>query len=173
MEKLLYKIYEHSYPRYTSYKFGTMLNIGLVITGYKKGALEKIDEKLKKHLIKNGLYVDYYPLIKTLTFISKRNPLFTDNTSHEDVGRNLGYLTPIELDDKIKGKKYFIGLIIKFSNNNNKPLITTILNQVVINKSEKDINEYLDKFIIGIRKLPIPKQFKIIEISKQIQLKDT
>ena len=44
---------------------------------------------------------------------------------------------------------------------------------MIINKSEKDINEYLDKIISGIRKLPIPKQFKIIQISKEIQLKDT
>lgn len=173
MEKLLYKIYNNTYPKFTSYKFGSMINIGLVITGYKKGALEKIDEKLKKHLTNIGLYVDYYPLIKTLTFISKRNPLFTDNTSHKDVGKNLGFLTPIELDDKIKGKSYFIGLIIKFTNNGNKPLIANIVSQVVVNKSEKDINEYLDKIIIGIRKLPIPKQFKIIQITKEIQLKDT
>jgi hypothetical protein len=35
-----------------------MLNIGLVITGYKKGALEKIDDKLKTELTKIGLYID-------------------------------------------------------------------------------------------------------------------
>ena len=173
MEKLLYKIFNHSYPKYTSYKFGSMLNVGLVITGYKKGALEKIDDKLKNDLKKIGLYVDYYPLIKTLTFISKKDPLFTDNTSHKDIGINLGFLTPIDIDDKIKGKSYYIGLKIKFSNNGNKPLIANIVSQVVVNKSEKDINEYLDKITIGIRKLPIPKQFKIIQISKDIQLKDT
>jgi flagellar capping protein FliD len=58
MEKLLYKIYDNVYPKYTSYKFSSMLNIGLVITGYKKGALEKIDDKLKTELTKIGLYID-------------------------------------------------------------------------------------------------------------------
>jgi hypothetical protein len=36
MEKLLYNIFNHSYPKYTSYKFGSMLNIGLVITVKEK-----------------------------------------------------------------------------------------------------------------------------------------
>lgn len=173
MEKLLYKIYNNVYPKYTSYKFSSMLNIGLVITGYKKGALEKIDNKLKKDLTKIGLYIDYYPLIKTLTFISKKNPLFKENVNDEDVGKQLGFLTPFNLDNKIKGKSYLVFLNIKFTNNGNKPLITSILNQIVVNKSEKEINEYLDKFIIGIRKLQIPKQFKIIQITKVIELKDT
>lgn len=174
MERLLYKIFIHSYPKYTTYRFATMLNVGLVITGYKKGALEKMDEKINKELKKNGLYVETYPLIKTLTFISKKDPLFKDpllkndkvnhKISHQDVGKSLGYLTPIELDakTKTKGKSYFIKIEIRFSNNGNKPLSTSILNQVVLNK-------YID----GIKKLPIPKQFKIIEISKKIQLKDT
>jgi hypothetical protein len=103
-----------------------------------------------------------------LTFISKKNPLFKeDNINHEDVGKKLGYLTPIELNNE-KGKRYYIQLNIKFTNNGNKPLNTYILNQVVVNKSEKEINEYLDNFITGIKKLPIPKQFKIIQISKEI-----
>ena len=48
MEKLLKIVFDGSNPHYTRWQFTSMINIGLVIAGVKKGALEKLDETAYK-----------------------------------------------------------------------------------------------------------------------------
>jgi len=173
MQSLLLQVFKHAHPGYTTYKFASMINIGLVLTNIKPGAIDIIDKKIYNLLRKNGLYVENYSYLNTpnAIFISKSEPKFLEEPiNHKKIGYKLGYLTPqnigVELSYK---KKYFANIIIKFKNNNGNILTCTILNQIIIDKSEKSIKAYLKKYINGIEKLKLPNQFKIISISEEIK----
>ncbi len=172
MQSILLKIFTHSHPGYTTYKFSSMINVGLVLLNIKLGAIEEIDEKIYYLLRKYGLYVEKYPYLnkKSLVFISKKDPKFGVPINHIEIGKKLGYLTPQNLnEDYYYKKKYNVHIKIKFRNNNGKILTTSILNQIVIDKSMSSIKSYLKKYKDGIHKLTIPTQFKIIEISDYIE----
>ena len=163
MEKILNHVFDNSYPKYTSYQFENMINIGLVLSGVKKGAFTKLDKLVINKLKKLGYYVESYPKIPHLTWISLHNPNFTEHPTHKEIGKALGYLTPVDIDKKIINK-YYISIEIKFKLINSNSLTCNTLTQIVVNKTKKQIDKYLQKYINGILKLNIPKQFKIISI---------
>ena len=163
MENILNDIFDNSYPKYTSYQFENMINIGLVLTGVKKGAFTKLDKLVINKLKKLGYYVDSYPKIPHLTWISLHNPNFSEQPTHKEIGKALGYLTPVDIDKDITNK-YYINIEIKFRRINSNSLICNTLPQIVVNKTKKQIDRYLQKYINGILKLNIPKEFKIISI---------
>ena len=67
MEKILNLVFDNSYPKYTSYQFENMINIGLVLSGVKKGAFTKLDDNIIKKLKKIGYYVVPHPNMQHLT----------------------------------------------------------------------------------------------------------
>ena len=168
-ESLMEKVFSCSHPKYTSYQFTEMLNVGLVLIGIKPGALLDLDESAIIALNKSGFYTQSYPLIKGLTFVSKKKLYFKDNLTHTDVGKALGYLTPINIDDNDQQNKKFIKIQVTFKRLGSKPLIANIMVQVVINKTIPQIKKYLQPFINGIYKLQIPSQFEILSIETIIE----
>ena len=67
------KIFSCSHPKFTSFQFTEMLNVGLVLIGIKPGALLDLDESAIIALNKSGFHAQPYPLLKGLTFVSKKN----------------------------------------------------------------------------------------------------
>jgi hypothetical protein len=171
-ESLMKIIFSCSYPKYTSYQFMEMLNVGLVLIGIKPGALVKLDNSAINALHNSGFYVQPYPLLKGFTFVSIKKLHFKDTLTHTDVGKALGYLTPINIDDNVdnaKQNKKFVKIQVTFKRLGSKPLIANIMSQVVINKTIHQIEKYLHPFINGIYKLHIPSQFKILSIQTIIE----
>jgi hypothetical protein len=101
--------------------------------------------------------------------VSKKNLHFKDKLTHTDVGKALGYLTPINIEDKVQENKKFIKIEVTFKRLRSKPLIANIMSQVVINKTIPQIKKYLQPFINGIYKLHIPSQFEILSIETIIE----
>lgn len=104
-----------------------------------------------------------------MTFVSKKNIHFTQTVTHTDIGKALGYLTPINIEDNTKQNKKYISLKVIFKRIGSKPLIANIMSQIVINKTISQIETYLQPFINGIYKLHIPSQFEIVSIEIIIQ----
>lgn len=167
-EALMKIIFSWSHPKFTSFQFAEMLNFGLVLIGIKPCALLKLDEPAIKALNKSGFYTQPYSLIKGLTFVSKNKLNFKDALTHKDVGKALGYLTPINIDDDTTDtdnqNKKSVKIEVKFRRIGSKPLIANIMSQVVINKTIPQIEKYLNPFINGLYNLYIPSQFEILSI---------
>ena len=167
MEKVLKKVYNCSRPKYSTYQFISMLNVGLVLDGIKKGALEKLDSKCVLFLNSQGYFAQPYPLIKGLTFISLKDPEFGSNVTHTEIGKHLSYFTPLNIFADHPNKK-FVCLTITFRKNKGKTHEQDILNQVVIGKTNRQILRYLNPFIKHLYKLPLIYTYKILTITPTI-----
>ena len=169
-EALMKIIFSWSHPKFTSFQFTEMLNVGLVLIGIKPCALLKLDEPAIIALNKSGFYTQPYPLIKGLTIVSKNKINFKDALTHKDIGKALGYLTPIDIEDDTtttttdNQNKKLVKIEVKFRRIGSKPLIANIMSQVVINKTIPQIEKYLNPFINGLYNLHIPPQFEILSI---------
>lgn len=173
-EELLKDIFACSNPKYTSYQFGEMINVGLVLIGIKPSAIVNLDKCSIIKLNNNGFYTQPYPLLKKLTIVSKSKIHLKEKLTHKDVGIMLGYLTPVDIVNNNNQKnKISISIQVTFNRNNNKPIIAkNIMHQIVINKTLTQVKNYLQPFIDNIHMLSssIPSEFKILSIEPIITL---
>ena len=166
--KLLQLVFEESSPKYTSFQFSEMINVGLVVSGVKRGALLKLGNRAVHELQKQGLYVVDYPLVKGLTFVSKKNPKFSKHLTHQEVGHALGYMTPIDIVETPQNA-FTAHIEINFRRKQGKRLKAYVLNQVIIDKSESQILKYLEPYVKEIQRMNIPNQFTIMSIELVIK----
>ena len=136
--------------------------------GSKKGALEKLDESAIQALKTAGLVVADYPLIKGLQFISKTDPHLTPTSKHTTVGKALGYLTPVDIQNDHPGAKS-VYITIQFRRPNGRKLETNILEQKIVGKTNKQIETYLSRFINAIKGLPLPAEFEILDVRSVVE----
>jgi hypothetical protein len=162
---LLQTVFDHTFPKYTSFQFAEMINVGLVLQGVKKGALLKLDDYAIHWLQKHGLYVEKYPLldVPNLVFVSKRDPKWRKDVNHVDVGRALSYLTPIDITDDFK---HFLGVRIEvtFRRNKGRVLKAYLMTQKIVGKTKTEAMDYLKPFTAAIQTMNIPKGFTILNI---------
>ncbi len=168
MDKLLQVVFDGSNPHYTTWQFMAMLNIGLVLMGVKKGALEKLDEPAVKALKVAGLSVTDYPLVSGLHFISKTDPHLTPTSKHTAVGKALGYLTPVNIGDEHPDAKS-VHISVEFRRSKGRKLRTTILQQKVVGKTPKQIETYLSRFVKAIREMQLPAEFEILDVCPVVE----
>jgi hypothetical protein len=146
-----------------------MINIGLVIVGAKKGAFEKLDESAVKALKAAGLFVTDYPLVTGLHFVSKTDPRLTPTSKHTAVGKALGYLTPVDIRNDHPDAKY-VSIVINFRRGaSGRKLETSVLNQKVVGKTDKQIETYLSRFVNVIREMALPSDFEILDVRPVIE----
>lgn len=162
MDELLAEVYDNLKPKYTSYRFADMVNVGLVLSGVKKSALVHIENK-NGILDKLGLNYMAYPKkgLEHLTLLS-RNEIKIKNDKDLDVntGKMLGYLTPGNLDSFTKTDKT-ASIVITFRKGNGQELTCSVLNQRIKGKTHNEIMKYLSKYVSAIVALRLPKEFVI------------
>jgi len=169
MEDFLQKVYDGVR---NGDKFGEMVNIGLVKMKIKKGALLDINKSAVQACLDAGLFVEKYtqPNLKNLSIVTYKPvtlPEATDPNFHKKVGKILGFLTPIDLDDQPidrKGMSIYIN-ITKGGRKSTK----FVFGEVIFGKSDKAISTYIQKYVDGIAKMKLPPEFKIIEIIPEIK----
>lgn len=164
---LLKTIFDNSRPKYTSFQFSEMINVGLVLLGKKRGAIVKLKSNGINALKRAGFYAEPYPFMPELTFIAKTNPHFSKNVTHKEVGRALSYFTPIDINYTPK-QSYGVHIIITFQRKNGRKLLSYVLSQLVIDKSEEEIINYLQPFVDTIESMKIPNEFHILDIAIEI-----
>lgn len=165
MENLLRAVFNGTKPKYTSFQFAEMVNVGLVLAGVKKSALVELDQTAIKALKDAGLSVTQYPLIPKLSIVSKTDPGLTEKSSHIAVGKALSYLTPIDLNKNYDDThKTGLGIVITFRRGNGRKLESSVMNQMIINKSERQINNYITPFVNAIKAMKLPEEFHIYDV---------
>jgi len=160
--KLLQLVFDHTKPRYTSFQFTEMINIGLVLAGVKKGALLYLDPYAVGLLRKEGLYVEAYPLWKkpNLMFVAKKDPKWSKDVSHKDVGRALGYLTPVDIEDDSLAS-FGARIEITFRRNKGRVLKAYEMTQKIVGKTKREARAYLEPFVEAIQTMELPQEFQI------------
>ena len=103
-----------------------------------------------------------------LHFISKTDPHLTPTSKHITVGKALGYLTPIDIEnDNPNAKGVYIA--IQFRRPKGRKLETYILEQKIVGKTPKQIETYLARFINAIKELPLPAEFEILDVLSVVE----
>lgn len=142
----------------TSINLHDLINIALVCTGIKKGALVKrltnnIKFKLQSEL---GLFVvdiKQPESNKLFTFISKDPPGKLE--THIDIGKALGYLRPVDIN---KFNMKHMTLKLHFKHKSLFPIITV---QKIPNSISNDtVVKYLERIIKGVESLHFPTDYK-------------
>jgi hypothetical protein len=143
------------------FKFEAIINVALVKKKIKPGCIVDIDKKTICVCQHEGLYVYKYnqPNLGHLSLVTYEHidqPEFTDKNFHKKIGNILGYISPINIDKNFDGsRRSGSELQITFTRNNKK-YTQSILNQIIFNKSQKQIAEYYDKYIKCIKEMNIP-----------------
>jgi hypothetical protein len=169
MEDFLQKVYDGVR---NGDKFGEMVNIGLVKMKIKKGALLIINKSAVQACLDAGLFVEKYtdPGVKNVSIVTYKPvtlPEATDPNFHKKVGKILGFLTPINLDDKPIDRKAMT-IYINITNRGRKST-KFVFSEMIFGKSDKAISTYIQKYVDGIAKMKLPPEFKIIEIIPEIK----
>lgn len=168
MENILMTVFNGTKPRYTTYQFTEMVNVGLVLAGVKKGALIYLDEPAIKSLKNAGLSVTPYPLVPELklVIVSKSDPGLNEKSTHSNVGKVLSYLTPIDINkSNNSANTTSLGIKITFRRGNGRKLKAHLMEQKIINKSERQIMNYITPFINAIKEMKLPDDFKIYDVN--------
>jgi hypothetical protein len=169
MDKILRAVFEGSKPKFTTYQFVEMINVGLVLSGVKKGALIHLDNKAIKTLRDAGLSVTEYPLIPKLVIVSKADPGLTEKSSHIAVGKALSYLTPIDINNNYNdAESHFLAIKIIFRRGKGRKLEGHIMEQKVIKKSEKQMMNYITPFVEAITAMKLPEEFELFDVQVEM-----
>lgn len=171
---MLMEIFENIQPKYLRWQFSEMINVGLVLAGVKNGALVYITEPTIIHKLKKSLNVQQYTQhgLEHLILISnKKIPSLPpdDNQFHVKVGKILSYMTPIDIEEAVIGIKKNVAIEIIFDKNGGKKYVTAVLSQIVVNKTDDQINAYFKKYIDAILAMKIPKIFTIHKVCLRIE----
>jgi hypothetical protein len=150
-------------------KFGEMVNVGLVKMKIKKGALLIINKSAVQACLDAGLFTTKYNKLGVIlvTYKPVTLPEATDPNFHKKVGKILGYLTPVDLDDKPIDRKVMTIYIdiIKKGRKSTKHVFT----EIIVGKSDKAILSYIQKYVDGIAKMKLPSEFEIREIKPEVK----
>lgn len=171
MENILMTVFNGTKPRYTTYQFTEMVNVGLVLAGVKKGALIYLDEHSIKILQNAGLSVSPYPIVPELklVIVSKNNPGLNEKSTHVDVGKALSYMTPIDINKSSNSaNSKFVDISITFRRGNGRKLESHLMEQKVINKTERQIQNYITPFVNAIKEMKLPEEFHIYDVKVEI-----
>jgi hypothetical protein len=173
MDQILKTVFDHTKPKYISFQTTEMINVGLVLKGVKPGALLALDDVGVRALRDAGLYVEPYALVQNvdLVFVSRKNPKFPKNTTHADIGRALGYLTPINIESNKESFRntYNAKIEVLFQRNKGRKLKAYLMGQKVIGKTEYEILHYMKPFAEAIQTMELPSEFKIFKVEIVIE----
>jgi hypothetical protein len=173
MDELLQTVFNHTKPKYISFQTTEMINVGLVLKGVKPGALLTLDDVGVRFLRDAGLYVEPYVLFQNvdLVFVSRKDPKFPKNITHKDVGRALGYLTPIDIESNKESFRntYAAKIEVLFQRNKGRKLKAYLMTQKVIGKTENEILQYMKPFAEAIQHMELPSEFKIFKVEIVIE----
>ena len=169
MEKLLMAVYNGAKPKFTTYQFTEMINVGLVLADVKNAALLKLDDTAIRTLKDAGLSVTPYPLAPQLelVLVSKKDPGLNEKSTHLNVGKALSYLTPADINKSYNDSK-FIEIEITFRHGKGNKLQAHLMTQKVINKSERQMMNYITPFVEAIKNMKLPSEFKILDIQVNV-----
>lgn len=164
IQSLLSLIYTQTTPHDAWWQFMNMATAGLVLMGVKKGAyIYGTNTTINKALQKEGLFVI---VNDEETFLSYKDPHFTDKTTHIDVGKALSYLTPFDINSEIKRKEFHIKISFRFKGGDIHD--AEVMNQNVIGKTDKQILAYSEKFVRAVRSMPLPDDLTIVDVTPVI-----
>lgn len=152
-----------------------MLNIGLVVSGVKGGAILTPDTMTPK-AIKAYKEMGYFIHKKTvrpdfiLYYFSRKDPKIR-SWNHDTVGKFLSFLTPGDLEElaKVPSKeKYGVMIEVYYRYNGGKMRKAFEMNQIAVGKTKKEIEDYLQPFVDALKKIPTPKELEIVKVVPKI-----
>lgn len=150
---------------------GEMIHIGLILNGVKNGALFSRDimtpEVIKKYK-DIGFHIHRWNGPQdTLIFMSRKDPNKYNWKNHVTVGKYLSYMTPGDLDEMYKipnDMKYIVGINIYYKYYDGPKRKTTVMPQIAVDRTKKQIKEYLQPFLDVLNNMPTPKELEIIKV---------
>lgn len=153
-----------------------MLNVALVVSGVKNGALLTPDTMTPK-TIKAYKDMGYFIHKKTWSpdfvvyYFSRKDPKIR-SWNHETVGKFLSFMTPGDLEEMFKlpaKEKYGIGIEVQYRYKGGKIRKANELNQIVVGKTKKEIEAYLKPFVSALKVMPTPKELEIVKVTTKIE----
>jgi hypothetical protein len=164
IKELLTIIYKETKPHDAWWQFMNMATAGLVLMGVKKGAfIYGTNDKINKALEKEGLFTT---VNGDEIFLSYKDPHLTEQSTHEDIGKVLSYLTPLDISSNLKTKGF--GIKIEFRLKDGEVKDAPVMSQKVFGKTDKEILAYSKRFVRAIQSMPIPVDLTIVDVTPVI-----
>ncbi len=164
IKTLLTLLYKETTPHDAWWQCMNMVTAGLVLMGVKKGAfIYGTNDTISKALQKEGLFVE---VNGEEIFLSYKDPHLNETSTHEDVGKALSYLTPLDISSNTKKKGF--GIKIEFRVQDGERKDAEVMSQKVFGKTNQEILAYGEKFVRAIRSMPIPDDLTIVDVTPVI-----
>ena len=164
--------------RWENLMVSEMITVGLVAIGVKNGGLfgpEIMTPSAIRKFREMGYFVRKTKLKPWYTgvFLSREDPKISNWKGDVTIGKFLSYLTPadlMEVNSTFDHKRYGLRLEIKFRYRGRVGK-TSSMEQIVVDKTKKEIKEYIQPFVEGIKSLSTP-ELEILKVSIKIDTID-